>query len=119
LNGYHVILLGFVFIVYGLLTLFSLSVLSINPFTIIIIGIMIVIGGLFVIKGFRNKTFYMAMFTIVALLGLNSLFGFIVVPQDKFDNYLNLSVFFVFLILYTRAYFYRWEARRMPWKNSW
>lgn len=119
MNGYHVMLIGGFCIVYGLLTLLNSNFLSINPFSIIIIGVTIVIGGIFVVKGYRNKTFYLSMFTIVALLGLNSIYGFIFVPQDKLDDYLNLIIFIVFLIIYSRAYFYRWEAVRMPWKDSW
>lgn len=114
----YMIIIGVFFALYGLLEIFSKSGLSINP-TTALLGIMLIIGGVFVRKGYRNKTFYLAMFSTLALIGLATIYGFIFIPLDPFDNYLNIGIFLFFLIIYSRAYLRRHKAVKLPWKDEW
>jgi hypothetical protein len=111
------IILGIFFVVLGLLEMLILG-LSISIVTALL-GIMFVVGGVFTRKGYRNKTFYLFMFSILALIGLISVYGFLVKPADIFDNYLSLGVFILFLFLYSRTYLLRHKAVKLPWKDEW
>jgi hypothetical protein len=111
------IILGVFFVVFGLLGML-ISGLSISLVTALL-GITFIVGGVFTRRGYRNKTFYLVMFSIVAIIGLISVYGFLFTPVDIFNNYLNMGIFLLFLFLYGKAYLRRHKAVKLPWKDEW
>ena len=79
---------------------------------------MFIIIGIFHSKGYRNKTYYARIISIIALLGLNTLYGLLFVPLDNFDNYLNIVAFIGLLIIFSLAYFRDMKRKKNSLKEE-
>ena len=117
MNGKFIILIGFVTVLLGISQMFS----NYNQLSnlLIIVGSMLILTGIFFVKGYRNKTYYLALFILIALLGMAVVYNLVFIPQIKVYNYINIVLFLVVLIKVIMVYKGRFENLKMPWKDEW
>jgi hypothetical protein len=89
----------------------------------IVLGILVIILGIFRNKGYSNKTYYLLSSSVVALWGLILLYIFLFSSEVYLTNknlfYFNVVVFLCFIIMISRTYLNRHKNLKMPWKNEW
>jgi len=120
MKGYFIIIFGLIFLLLGLLGLLSLNN-SFNPTDLMLcfLGLFLIEMGVFNVKGYKNKTYYLTSFILIALYGLISVYSLLFIPLDKSYDYYNIGLSILLLILIIRAYQLRHESEnpRNPWKG--
>lgn len=114
MNGFNAVIAGCFAVIIGLLRLSSGNELSIF---IILLGILLIIFGVFGIKGYKNKTYYLVSFSLIALFGLISVY--VIPTTDKPHIYLITGAFIALLIIYSYSYYSRRKNILKPWKDEW
>jgi hypothetical protein len=118
--GSKAIILGCVFLIlsvpfsyFGLLMFISY----------IVVGILLVISGIFRNKCYSNKTYYLLSSSVVALWGLILLYIFLFSSEVYLTNknlfYFNVVLFICLIIIISRNYLNKHKNLKMPWKNEW
>jgi hypothetical protein len=113
MNGKFMILVGFAGVLIGISYYNALS------YFIIVASLMLILTEIFFVKGYRNKTYYLTLFILVALLGMSSVYNLLVIPQITAINYINIVLFLAILIKVIMAYKGRFENHKIPWKDEW
>jgi hypothetical protein len=120
MKGYYMIIFGLIGIIWGLYGIFILNESFYSNNSIMeLLGILIVIVGVFYVKGFINKTYYLAIFSVLALLGLFSVHNLLFISLNKNFNYFNIGIFVILLIFLSRSYLRRHGSHRLTWKDEW
>lgn len=123
IRNYFIIVIGCIILLIGLLNLFSFLVShNISNYILFIpLGILLIIAGIYFIKGYKNKTLFLALFGVIALLGLISTYIYLFTPLgDNINNiYFFIGTYLVIVIIVIRSYLQRHKNTRLPWKNEW
>lgn len=101
LFGCIVIVIGWPLFLYGELLPYIFGLLA---------GILLIIVGVFRNKGYFNKNYYIAVFSVIALWGLMLLYIFLFRTNEYLENkyeFLFLIGLFVLLIISTIIYYIR------------
>jgi len=110
-KGYILIVFGLIIEIWGLSQIFSN-----DPSPIIFLipaGIIFAVIGVFYLKNYRNKTYYLICFSLTVLFGLYSIISY------GYDSYPNLLVSLLMLVTFSRSYYYRERNLTIDWKNEW
>jgi hypothetical protein len=82
--------------------------------------------GVFNLKGYKNKTYYLTGFILIPLYGLISIYNLLFIPFNKSYDYFNVGLSILLLIFIIRAYHLRHESENprlpwkgLPWKDEW
>ncbi|AXV40180.1 MAG: hypothetical protein CIT02_07560 [Methanobacterium sp. BAmetb5] len=109
-KGSIMIILGFICVVLGLLPLFLYSELISNRF-FMLGGILLIIIGIFRNKGYFNKNYFMAIFSVIALWGLMLLYIYLFRTSEYLEStnifYFQMILFILLIIFVGRAYILR------------
>ena len=77
----------------------------------ILVGILLIIVGVFRNKGYFNKNYYMAIFTVIALWGLILIYIFLFRTSEYLEStnifYFQMVLFILLVIFFGRAYILR------------
>lgn len=123
IRNYFIIIIGCILLLIGLLNLFLfLSSDHISNYILFIpFGILLIIEGVYFIKGYKNKTLFLALFGVIALFGLISTYIYLFTPlSDNINNiYFFIVTYVIIVIILIRSYLQRYKNTRMPWKNEW
>jgi len=110
--AYIFCLIGILVVVFGLLGIFFTHKNESQLIFLVTAGILLGIIGIFFIKGYRNKTYYLASFSMVVLFGVVS----IVINSNL---YFNIAICLILLLGYSRSFKHRENDSEVPWKNEW
>lgn len=109
-KGSLMIILGCICVVLGLLPLFLYVELISNRF-FMLGGILLIILGIFRNKGYFNKNFFMAIFSVIALWGLMLLYIFLFRTNEYLEStnifYFQMVLFILLIFFVGRAYIRR------------
>jgi len=109
-TGSMIMILGCIFTVSGLLSLL-LGMELIWNMGYILGGILWIIIGIFRNKGYFNKNYFMAIFSIIALWGLMLLYIFLFRTNEYLEStnifYFQMVLFILLVIFFGRAYILR------------
>ncbi len=104
------IIIGSIFAVFGLLPLFLYGEL-ISNMAIMLGGILLIIIGIFRNKGYFNKNYFMAIFSVIALWGLMLLYIYLFRTNEYLESmnifYFQMLLFILLVIFFGRAYILR------------
>ncbi|OPY28440.1 MAG: hypothetical protein A4E27_00345 [Methanobacterium sp. PtaU1.Bin242] len=104
------IMLGCICVVLGLLPLFLYSELISNRF-FMLGGMLLIIIGIFRNKGYFNKNYFMAIFSVIALWGLMLLYIFLFRTNEYLESknifYLQIGLFVLLIITFGGPYIRR------------
>ena len=117
-KGYNYITTGCLSVFYGLFGLLSSNLLSLYIW-FLILGISLIIEGIFTIKGYHNKTSYLAFFSLMTLLGITSVYMLLFVHIKYYIPYVFTGLFIFILIFGIREYLHRRKSFITPWKDEW
>lgn len=86
----------------------------------IILGVLVVIGGVFLNKGYHNRTFYIATFGMMIIWGLSLTYVFLsnLYLEDKYSFILLIGLFIFIIIYLIRDFNRRLNNPKMPWKEN-
>lgn len=108
--GSIMIIMGCILVVIGLFPLFLFGVL-ISGMAVMLGAILLIIIGIFKNKGYFNKTFFMAIFSVIALWGLMLLYIFLFRTNEYLESinifYYNMVLFILLVIFFGRTYILR------------
>lgn len=109
-TGSIMIIMGCICVVLGLLPLFLYPELISNKF-FMLGGILLIIIGIFRNKGYFNKNYFMAIFSVIALGGLMLLYIFLFRTSEYLEStnifYFQMLLFILLVIFFGRAYILR------------
>lgn len=87
---------------------------------LILAGIGLIIYGVYEDKGYNNKTYYLAFFSLIGLMGLVLIYTFLFIPTtNKYYFYPITVAVIVLLIIFSYSYHNRYQNISRPWKDSW
>lgn len=98
-----------------------LILMSINWELLILIpiGIFLIIYGLFVKWGYKNKTYFLAFIGILIISAAIWVDNIIKYGFLNSDLYINTSIFLVFTVICVYEYLQRKSNTNLPWKDQW
>ena len=109
-TGSKLIIIGCISIIMGLLGFLLYDELSPDLF-LILVGILLIIIGVFNNKGYYNNLSYMAIFSVIALWGLTLLYIFLFRTSEYLEDmdifYINTGLFIFLVIGFGCGYYIR------------
>ncbi len=114
-KGYFIIIWGLLLFILSIVTFFR----SIASAYILIIGLVCIVEGVFNVKGYLNKTYYLTYFILMALFGLISFYNILFIPLNNIFNYLVIIAYPLGLIYIISSYLDRYNGEKRPWKDEW
>jgi hypothetical protein len=104
------IIVGCIFAIIGLFPLFLYGEL-ISNMAVMLGGILLIIIGIFRNKGYFNKNYFMAIFSVIVLWGLMLLYIFLFRTSEYLEStnifYFQMVLFILLVIFFGRAYILR------------
>ena len=117
-KGYYILILGFIVLLISLSQTYILNKsLYSTIFFLWILGVWIIVIGIYFVKGYRNKTFYIANFSLITLFGLISVYNLLLVPSNGIYNYCWFVIFIFLMIISIKSYFQRLQGK-LPYDNG-
>jgi hypothetical protein len=111
------IIIGCFFVLGGISLFGSIGLLFVLP------GLCAVMDGIFMNKGYYNKTYYMTCFGIFFLWGLLLVYISIFMPSiyltDKNQFYFFIGIFALLIVGFSISYLRRGKNPKISWKNEW
>lgn len=103
------IIFGCFVIIIGLLTFFLYGKLL--PIFVSLLGILLILLGVFRNKGYFNKNYYMAIFSVIALWGLMLLYIYLFRTneylEDMYKFYIPIGLLIILMVPFNRGYIRR------------
>jgi hypothetical protein len=112
------IILGCIFLTYGLSGILWGDVKLFLLFSLT--GAFLIIDGIFMNRGYHNKTYYLLSLVIWVIFGLAVVYIAILTPNSGDRSFLYFLIGLVALgvILLIRSYLRRYKNLKMPWKRN-
>ncbi len=118
IKGYYILIFGFIILFFSLFETFSLNKSFYSSIILLwILGVWIIVLGIYYVKGYKNKTFYLANFSLITLFGLISVYNLLFMPSNGIYNYWWLVIFIFLMIISIKSYFQRYKGK-LPWKDE-
>jgi uncharacterized membrane protein HdeD (DUF308 family) len=115
------IIIGFICIFFGLIGILFFN--DKQDLIFCFLGVYAIIGGIFRMKGYRNKTFYLSSLVLLTLYAITLIYVAIFLPdvydESKYFFYLLIGSIVLSMLLLIRSYLRRGKNPEKPWKNEW
>lgn len=117
-KGYYVLIFGLIILFFSLFETFTLNKSFYSTIIFLwILGMWIIVMGIYFLKGYINKTFYIATFSLIILFGLISVYNLLFVPSNGIYNYWWLILFVFLMIISIKSYLKRFKGK-LPYNNG-
>ncbi len=115
LRGYGKIIFGLITLIASLYLLFNTYV----SFFVLIVSLSFIVDGVFNLKGYRNKTYFLVYFVLIGLLGLITSYNILFIHFSNILDYFYILLFPFGLMYVISSYLGRNESQEMTWKDVW
>lgn len=114
------IIAGAVFALFGIGSIF---VDQTSAVFFILFGLLIIISGLFINKGYYNKTYYLAVFSTIGIFSALIVYLYLYMPDFILNDMSWFYTWILAMIVATGVFIYQFMGREknenMPWKSEW
>lgn len=102
-TGSKLSIIGFICIIIGILPLYGV----LPDVFLILAGILLIIMGIFRNKGYFNKNYFIAIFSVITLWGLILLYIFLFRTNEFLGYSLQIGLFILIVVFFGRDYIHR------------
>ena len=109
--------------VFALLGIGSIFVDQTSAVFFILFGLLIIISGLFINKGYYNKTYYLAVFSTIGIFAGIIIYMYLYMSEFILNDISWFYTWILAMIVATGVFIYQFMGREknknMPWKSEW
>jgi hypothetical protein len=109
--------------VFALLGIGSIFVDQTSSVFFILFGLLIIISGLFINKGYYNKTYYLAVFSTIGIFAGIIIYMYLFMSEFILNDLAWFYTWILAMVVATGVFIYQFMGREknenMPWKSEW
>lgn len=114
------IIAGTVFVIFGIGSIFLDQTSSVF---FMLFGLLIILSGLFINKGYYNKTYYLVIFSTFVIFGGIIAYLYLFMPEFILNDLTWFYTWLLAMIVAIGVFVYQFLGREknenMPWKSEW